>query len=118
MGHHFRELLDHHLLKHLLVNQDPQHVRVVVNGKKILIDGDKQPEALLLIHVLQKVACNEIHALAVADSWVTLQEGCEHIPKRVDELLNLVWRIVRESSAQIKLYLVEAQVGVLWVEVP
>ena len=88
-------------------------MRVVVDGEHVLDDLDEYPEAFLFVQVLEQVADDEIHALAVANGRIPLQERIQHIPKRANILFYDIFWIIWERSLQVELYLVEAWIWIV-----
>jgi predicted RNA-binding protein len=117
MCYKFGKSLGQQVVEDALVGQDAKHVRIIINGQHVLDNLYEYPEALLLVQMLQQIADNEIHALAVTNGRISLQERVQDIPQRANIFIHDVGRVVRERALQVELYLVEARVRVVDVVV-
>ena len=81
MCYKFRKPLGQQVVEDALVGQDAQHVRIIINRQHVLHDLYEYPKALLLVQMLQQIAYDEIHALAITNGRISLQERVEDIPE-------------------------------------
>jgi len=75
VGHHLWKLFSKDSFEDLLVDQNTEHVRIVVEREDVLGDRYKYPERLFFVQVFQEVPNDEVHALAVPNGRVALHEG-------------------------------------------
>ena len=68
--------------------------------------------------MFEQVAYDEIHTLAIAKGWVSLDESVQDIPERNNISLYMLRRIIRKRPLQIQFYLVEARVWIVDIVVP
>ena len=97
-----------------MINEDAQKIRIVIKWQNNFTYRHEQPKRFLLVQMLQYISSYEVHALAIPNGWITLDEGHKHISEWNDVLLNLRLRIVRKSPPQVKFNLVEARIRILW----
>lgn len=95
-------------LKKLLVNQDTEHVGVVVQRKNALDSLCHHPKCVLLVHAGEQFCNNEVHSLAVANGWVPLDIAVEDPSQDRDIFLELdLVPLLRVGAPQVKFDLLE-----------
>jgi len=101
-------------LENFLVDEDAEHVRVVVHRKNCFNCLSQGPERLFFVHACQETSDDEVHSLAVTDSRVPHHIATEDVSKRYDLDSNL-FRVIklREGALQVQLDLVEGEVRVV-----
>ena len=63
--------------------------------------------------MLEQIACDEVHPLAVPNRWISFHESVQNIPEWIDVFLHMLRRVVRESTLQVQLNLIEARVWIV-----
>ena len=100
-------------LKKLLVNQDTEHVGVVVQRKNALDGLCHHPKCVLLVHAGEQFCNNEVHSLAVANGWVPLDIAVEDPSQDRDIFLELdLVPLLGVGAPQVKFDLLERRVRI------
>ena len=79
MSHKLGKLFFEKYFENLLINENTQHAAVIVNGQNGFGGLSENPEGLFFIQVLEQVANDEIHALAISDFVISFHERRKHI---------------------------------------
>ena len=76
----FWQSLPHVVLQNFLINKYANHVAVVIQRQVRLHNLGHRPECFLLFHAGEESSCDEIHALAVSDGWITIDYCEKYVP--------------------------------------
>lgn len=106
------ELVVDEFHEHLLIDEDTDHHREVVEGQIALHDHGEDPKGVLLAQVLPQAPHNEVHPLTVPDRWVPLNVRLQHPFQGILRLLLLIERVCRERSLEVEIDLSEVGIRI------
>lgn len=85
----FGQAFKHKVLQDFLVNQDTNHIAIVVKGQIPLKDLTQRPECFLFPHDTEQSSTDKVHSLAVAYCRIADYTSIKHVSKRFDQGLQL-----------------------------